>query len=131
MAHITKVLLESARVLVPCDAAEPVGTGTSGRIAMTCVRKIAAKISVGLLLLIAGVSMSWAQIKSCSIVGLVRDKTGGSIPGAEVSAINEETNVAVNVRSNGDGQYAVPYLAPGRYTVTATKQGFWRLAKRV
>jgi trimeric autotransporter adhesin len=91
---------------------------------MTHAKKTVAAVALCLLLWTAGASLSLAQIKSGSIVGSVTDKTGGVIPGAEVSAVNEETNVSVKVRSDSDGQYTVPYLAPGRYTLRVAKEGF-------
>ena len=73
---------------------------------------------------LVGASASWAQIRSSTIVGVVTDKTGAVIPDAEVSVINEETTVAVTVKTGSPGQYVVPYLSPGRYTLTVKKEGF-------
>jgi hypothetical protein len=69
-------------------------------------------------------TLSWAQINSGTITGLVVDKTGAIIPGALVSAVNEDTQVAQKTSSDRSGEYAVFYLAAGRYTVTIEKPGF-------
>src|SRR5262245_56720989 len=83
---------------------------------------IAAVASLAICISASGTA--WGQIKSSAIVGLVTDRTGAVISDAQVSVVNEDTNVAVEVRSGGSGQYVVPYMAPGRYTLTITKAGF-------
>ncbi len=64
---------------------------------------------------------SLAQIKSSTIVGVVTDATGGVIPGAVVTVVNQETNVAAAVTTDNTGAFTVPYLAPGTYTVNVEK----------
>jgi len=72
----------------------------------------------------ASTGISVAQIKSGTITGLVTDKSGAVIPGAQVSVVNEETQVGQKVASDHAGEYVVPYLAAGRYAVTIEQQGF-------
>jgi hypothetical protein len=69
-------------------------------------------------------TISWTQINSGTITGLALDKTGAIIPGAAVSAVNEDTRVAQKTATDRSGEYAVPYLAAGRYTVIVEKSGF-------
>ncbi|MBL8174852.1 MAG: carboxypeptidase regulatory-like domain-containing protein, partial [Bryobacterales bacterium] len=52
------------------------------------------------------------------------DPTGASIPEAEVRAINNSTKVVAAARANASGNYALPYLVPGTYTVQVEMQGF-------
>jgi len=59
-----------------------------------------------------------------AILGRVTDASGAVVPGAAVKVANEETNVAVETKSNGEGNYTVPFLIPGRYTVTVGARGF-------
>ena len=68
-------------------------------------------------------TVSQAQIKSGVIIGLVTDKTGAVIADAGITVMNEETQVVDKGKSGGAGEYAVPYLAAGRYTVTVEKPG--------
>jgi hypothetical protein len=65
-----------------------------------------------------------AQIKSGTITGLVTDKTGAVIPGAQIIVINEDTQIVDKGKSDGAGEFAIPYLAAGRYTLTVEQQGF-------
>ena len=66
---------------------------------------------------------AWAQIKSSTITGTVTDSTGAVIPGANVTVINQETNVAMTTVTDESGNFTVPYLAPGIYNVNVEKSG--------
>src|SRR5215813_7903807 len=58
------------------------------------------------------------------ITGQVSDPTGARIPGAAVYVTNSGTGLASAATTNVDGYYAVPFLAPGEYRVSVTKDGF-------
>lgn len=64
----------------------------------------------------------WAQ---SSITGVVRDSSGGVLPGVTVEAASpaliEKVRTAV---TDGQGLYTIVDLRPGRYTVTFTLSGF-------
>lgn len=74
--------------------------------------------------LILGASWANAQIVSGTITGSVKDASGGAIPGAQVSAVNENTNFNRETRSNEAGDFNFANLPPGRYRVTASHPGF-------
>src|SRR5262249_27400847 len=65
-----------------------------------------------------------AQTGSSSLLGNVTDATGAVVPGAEVTVVNTDTNVSKTLLTNDTGAYEFPFLAPGPYTVRATKSGF-------
>jgi hypothetical protein len=67
--------------------------------------------------------ISFAQIKSSTIVGTVTDPSGAVVPDANVTVINQETNVATTTVSDKSGTFTVPYLPPGTYTVNVEKSG--------
>lgn len=69
-------------------------------------------------------NVSYGQIRSGTITGAVTDSGGANVPGAAVSVVNEETNVSVDAVTGDGGEFSVPYLAAGRYTVTVSKDGF-------
>jgi hypothetical protein len=54
----------------------------------------------------------------------VADSLGALVPGAAVSIKNVQTGVVTPTATNQSGLYDVPFLAPGSYTVTFSKQGF-------
>lgn len=58
------------------------------------------------------------------IEGQVMDSTGAVLPGATVSAVNEDTGVSRSSVSDAGGDYRLPALSPGTYTVTAMLTGF-------
>jgi hypothetical protein len=64
------------------------------------------------------------QIRSGSIVGKITDPTNAPVPHAEITIIAEETNVHLQTITNAVGEYTIPYLAPGVYTVKAVASGF-------
>src|SRR5436309_2686358 len=64
-----------------------------------------------------------------SILGRVTDATGSNVAGAEVHVSNVATGVAVTAKTNDSGNYNVPYLVPGIYTVTAELSGFKKFVR--
>ena len=56
--------------------------------------------------------------------GLIRDPTGAAIPGAQVTAENQETGVTALTESSGVGSYQFTSLLLGRYTVSVKANGF-------
>jgi hypothetical protein len=68
--------------------------------------------------------IAWSQSNRGSITGIVTDSTSAVIPGAAVTATNVATGVRTGAVSNQDGNYVVPNLAPGVYTVEFQRDGF-------
>jgi hypothetical protein len=82
------------------------------------------RVTVLVVSLIAAASLAAAQSGNSTISGLVKDESGGAVPGATVRIINQDTGVAVETVSNDEGVYRVLGLVPGRYTVETTLDGF-------
>jgi hypothetical protein len=82
-------------------------------------------IRLGLaLLLILPALGAYAQYENGSLVGTIHDATGAAIPNVSVTVTNNATGIATNVTSNGAGDYEVPSLRFGIYTITAKAAGF-------
>jgi outer membrane receptor protein involved in Fe transport len=64
------------------------------------------------------------QTPTASVVGRVVDSTGAVIPGVSVKISNLDTNQSFDGLTNSAGDYTVPYLHPGRYSLEAQSQGF-------
>jgi len=95
---------------------------TSGRRVWSGRRSLAASfaiLSIGLLAVPAH-----AQVLYGSIVGVVQDAQGSSIPAATVTIVNKDTNRTQETVSNENGEYTLPNLQPGRYDVKVSLQGF-------
>ena len=58
------------------------------------------------------------------IKGAVMDASGAVVPGTAVSLKNVQTGLVTQTKTNQSGLYDVPFLAPGNYTITFSKQGF-------
>jgi hypothetical protein len=67
---------------------------------------------------------STAFAQEATIVGTVTDPTGAVVPKAKISATKMETGLASDVYTGSDGQYVIPALAIGHYTVKVSAQGF-------
>jgi hypothetical protein len=59
-----------------------------------------------------------------TISGAVTDPSGASIPGAQIVVKEVHTGTVNRTKSDAAGQYVVPFLLPGDYTITATATGF-------
>src|SRR5262245_9341903 len=80
-------------------------------------------LSTRLLPLLFAASALFSQTLG-TVTGEVRDPTGATIPGVEITVRNVETNVPRTVTTNEEGVYVVPALNPGTYDVRAVKSGF-------
>jgi len=70
---------------------------------------------------------AWSQTSSAAIRGHVVDQSGDVVPNAEVSLINQETNVTVATRTNGGGDFIFPDVQSGTFTVVVHGQGYKEL----
>ena len=85
-----------------------------------------ARFYVSFLTLLAAISLFApdAQAQSSSLSGVVTDETGGILPDAEVTVINQDNNLQRTVLSNEEGLFVFAQLPPGAYTLSATQPGF-------
>ncbi len=65
-----------------------------------------------------------AYAQNAQIVGIVKDASGAVIPGASISARNVDTGLTRTAVTDGQGEYRVPSLPPGRYALTTELSGF-------
>src|SRR5687768_4140652 len=73
-------------------------------------------VAVALLATAGSVS---AQEFRATIRGQVLDSSGGALPGATVTVTNVQTNEVATATTNTEGNYTIPVLRPGAYTLTA------------
>jgi Carboxypeptidase regulatory-like domain len=79
---------------------------------------------VGLAGFILAVPDGWAQTGTGSVAGVVRDAKQAVVPGAEVTVVNEQTNVSRATTTNEAGVYKVAPLTLGQYRLTVSVSGF-------
>lgn len=64
------------------------------------------------------------QISFGRIAGRISDQSGAVVPGANVTAIEQNTNIARSIASDEQGRYVFPSLPPGKYKLQVQAQGF-------
>src|SRR5690242_13927218 len=85
------------------------------------VKRIAPLVAIMAVALTPAVAQ---QLNVGSITGTVQDTSGAVIPGAQVVAKSQATGLTQTGVVNAEGQYVIPLLPQGPYTVTVTKEGF-------
>ncbi|MGH9614968.1 MAG: carboxypeptidase-like regulatory domain-containing protein, partial [Bryobacteraceae bacterium] len=58
-----------------------------------------------------------------AISGIVTDTQGGALVGADVTATNTQTGIAIITKTNNSGVYTIPYLKLGTYNVDIKAPG--------
>lgn len=64
--------------------------------------------------------------QSAAVSGLVLDPSGASVPHAQITFTNERTGDVQRSKTNGVGMYSLPFVHPGRYSLSAEAAGFKR-----
>src|SRR5260370_31961618 len=70
----------------------------------------------------------WGQEFRGTIIGSVSDPTGAVVPNALITAKGPQQTY--NTKTNGSGNFAIPFVQPGTYEVTAEAQGFKKELKQ-
>src|SRR5258708_1384520 len=65
-----------------------------------------------------------AQSSRAALGGRVTDAQGAAVPNAEVSVVSEETAVKQTTKTNDQGNWAVQFLIPARYSFAISAAGF-------
>src|SRR5713226_8035256 len=85
------------------------------------MRRVSA---VALFLLLVAPAALFGQAVTGTILGAVKDPSGAVIANAQVTITNTQTGLVRTVTTDTAGNYLVPLLPPGLYTVTAETPGF-------
>jgi hypothetical protein len=86
-------------------------------------------LSLALAATLGAASLSSAQEFRATITGRVNDPNGLAVPGATVTATNAQTGEVAVGTTTTDGLYTIPFLRPGRYTVSAELSGFRKVSQ--
>lgn len=82
-------------------------------------------VSIFSIAFVLSVSPVWAQTAATGqVVGTVTDPSKAAIALASVTVSNESTGLARSAKTNADGDYVVPLLPPGSYSVAVAAPGF-------
>src|ERR1051325_10224920 len=87
--------------------------------------------SLGLLILaVATFNFVQAQEGRGLIIGLITDSQGAVIPNATITARSESTQRNYTAQTSSGGNFSIPYLLPGTYTVSVEANGFKKEERR-
>ena len=90
-------------------------------------RSTANRVGLRLAVLVAAFFVLFAAqalAQEATIVGTVSDPSGAAVPNVTITVTSTDTGLARTLSTSGDGQYVVPDLHIGRYTVRAAAAGF-------
>lgn len=83
------------------------------------------RIGLGLIILLVVTGRLFGQAgQTGTITGTVTDATGAILADAKVTVTNTATNVPYRTTTTSSGDYTIPNLLPGPYTVAAEVKGF-------
>ncbi|MBA2732689.1 MAG: TonB-dependent receptor [Acidobacteria bacterium] len=71
-----------------------------------------------------GTFTAYAQSSTATLSGAVLDEAGAVIPAVNITLLNLSTALQRHAKTDDEGNYVVPLLPPGRYNVTAQRNGF-------
>lgn len=77
-----------------------------------------------MLIVVAGLFSTTLFGQNASFTGRVTDSSGAVVPKAQITVHNAETGVDTTTTTTKSGDYTVPYLKPGHYSVSAEVAGF-------
>ena len=93
-------------------------TKTKSRIWLSVGFRFGSLASIlALALLLSSAMTVTAQERTGNIAGVVKDQSGGVLPGVAVTLTNKETGRTVSTKTDTNGTYMARELEPGRYTV--------------
>src|SRR6185503_15883173 len=84
-------------------------------------------VGAALILTVTGVA---AQEFRATVKGQVVDASQAALPGASVAVRNQETNEVATAVTNGEGNYTIPFLKPGVYTLSIEMSGFQKYTRK-
>src|SRR5260221_3563639 len=92
------------------------------------MRKAAIVALACVLLLMAGTVQAQGLVGTLRVT--VADQTGPTVLDANVTVMNQATNVAVSTTASSAGTYVFPSLTNGIYTITVEKNGFSKYVQK-
>src|SRR4051794_14610444 len=83
------------------------------------------RLTVAVLSVVIGGVIAWGQT-TATIVGTVTDPSGAVVPNVSITVKSEGTGLTRKTLASQSGNFAVPLLPVGVYSVTAEAAGFKR-----
>src|SRR2546426_4198559 len=80
--------------------------------------------AVAIVFILWGAAAARAQTTSGTITGIVTDPSNAVVPGAQITLTNRATGLQRETLASDAGEYRVPLLPPGLYTIKVEATGF-------
>jgi hypothetical protein len=97
----------------------PTNAGSLGRFLKRCDLRLVVLLAA-LIVLFAAQGLA----QEATIVGTVTDPTGAAVPNVNITVTSNDTGLSRALTTSSDGQYVVPALHIGSYSVKASASGF-------
>src|SRR5262245_33485228 len=104
---------EDGMQLSPASAESLVSTATLRRLC-----------HVAILIVLLGIFVTQAFAQEATMLGTVTDPGGDAVPNVSITITNLDTGLTRQINSNEVGQYVVPGLRIGHYSLRAQGTGF-------
>ena len=88
-------------------------------------------IALGCVLAFACPLVAQQTVDVASVSGRVVDTSGATVPGAQVTAVQLDTNLVATAVTDQDGRFRFPYLRIGPYEITVGLSGFEDVKRRL
>jgi outer membrane receptor protein involved in Fe transport len=88
------------------------------------MKRLAILCLLALVCCFLSLNLAAQSASTATILGQVVDPQGAVVPGAKVTATNQATGVGRSTNTTSSGNYSIPNLAPGTYTIKVDAKGF-------
>src|SRR5215475_14910976 len=94
-------------------------------------RRIHLLLPLSILVAVSAISIAtFAQGIRATVTGRVIDSSGAVVPKAKITITNTGTNETRVVETGDEGDYTIPQLPPGDYSLTVEQAGFKKAVQR-
>src|SRR5258706_15055656 len=97
---------------------------TRGVHSMMTLSRFLRVVSPSLIIVLLCACRIAGQTETATVSGLVTDRTGATVPGAEVRLQSVERGTVTTTMTNDAGIYVFPSVQPGQYQISIQRQGF-------
>ena len=88
------------------------------------LKRLAPRSALAIVVLLCSALAANAQSTTGSLSGVIKDPSGGVLPGADIVVVHAATGLERHQVSDATGFYRVLNLTPGEYILTAQLSGF-------
>jgi outer membrane receptor protein involved in Fe transport len=91
---------------------------------MMTVSRISLAVLLAFTTFLLTPSNARGQVLEATLYGIVQDSSGGALPGVTVTVTHQGTTLTRDTVSDGRGEFTLPALPPGTYTIRIELSGF-------